>query len=150
MLRLFAADEIPVEHGGPLDGEPVHGPLDLNSGTLTVRQMLEDTKEGLRFKEPKTERGCRTIVHRATGRPQRPSVPVAARSGEPPGPGVPGVSLRAGPGPACRDRGSTLQRVNGPVVTPAMVIPMEVRPIVSRKNARSRKAREVRHSASAA
>lgn len=47
--------------------------------------------------------------------------------------------------------GATLQRVKDrPVVTPAVIVPMKVRPIVSHKNARSRKAHSVRHSARAA
>lgn len=36
--------------------------IDLDGASLTVRQSLETTKAGLRFKEPKTKRGRRTIA----------------------------------------------------------------------------------------
>jgi integrase len=36
--------------------------VDLASGTLTVQQTLEQTKDGLRFKSPKTHRSRRSIV----------------------------------------------------------------------------------------
>ena len=40
--------------------------LDLNAGRITVARSLEQTKAGLRFKEPKTKRGRRTITLPAT------------------------------------------------------------------------------------
>jgi integrase len=36
--------------------------IDLEAGTLAVRQSLEQTKEGLSFKEPKTQKGRRVIA----------------------------------------------------------------------------------------
>lgn len=36
--------------------------VDLDRGTLTVRRSLEQTREGLRFKEPKTAKSRRTIA----------------------------------------------------------------------------------------
>jgi integrase len=36
--------------------------IDLATGTLTVRQALEQTKEGIRFKQPKTHRSARPIA----------------------------------------------------------------------------------------
>lgn len=41
--------------------------LDLVAGRITVARSLEQTKAGLRFKEPKTKRGRRTISLPATG-----------------------------------------------------------------------------------
>lgn len=38
------------------------GDVDLKAGTLTVVQSLEQTKEGLRFKSPKTHRSRRSIA----------------------------------------------------------------------------------------
>src|SRR5690606_28491925 len=36
--------------------------LDFDSGTLTVRQSLEQTRDGLRFKQPKTSKSRRTVA----------------------------------------------------------------------------------------
>lgn len=47
--------------------------------------------------------------------------------------------------------GATLQLVKDrPVLTPAVVVPMQIRPIVSYRKPRSRKAHALRHSATAA
>src|SRR5262249_37155917 len=37
------------------------GDVDLDVGRIQVERSLEQTKAGLRFKEPKTKHGCRSI-----------------------------------------------------------------------------------------
>jgi hypothetical protein len=58
----FWAPLIIVGQGGgdaPLRQDPI---IDLATATLTVAQSLEQTREGLRFKSPKTPRSRRSIA----------------------------------------------------------------------------------------
>jgi len=81
--------------------------VDLNRGTLAVRQSLEQTKNGLSFKEPKTRRGRRVVT-------LPPVAAEALRRHK-----TEQAKARLLLGPAYQDHGLVFRRANGRPIDPA-------------------------------